>query len=804
MKRVCFLAALLLLLLPRLPLRAGEFEELKENVQLRASSIHELKEKGVLQEGSDGLLVAGTRALEAAQRDLLESENADRARLFTLIAGRTRATPAEVAAKFARSAQTVSPIARNVTPDPWPGPPPGPTPPLPQPGPTPPGDATPLVSERTGVLPMKVLARPFSNIYDAPAADGILLRENVPAFTTFYVYQDKKSDGWYQVGSDTRGTNRGWMKADDVIEWKQNLVVRFTHPDGRKPVLMFREQEPLSKLVALPKAERAQQVEQLYEAVKSGRPPASFPVNSMEPRREVNNEDLYLLPIVDFRENEIDGREGRLLKLAAAARGRGATDFASGSGANIVQPIDPTKGRDIKVDIVFVLDLTRSMQPFVTRTLRMIQSCVQQTGTDPKVANALRFGLWGYRDSPEACGKAIEWNTHNYTGDELQTLVDFAATLGRVEATTTDSVDFEEDVLAGLADAIKQKSWRKDALHQLILVGDAPGREPQKVDPFDQHRPHPIGTASGMTSEAIRKMANEHDGRGIYVSAIYLKSAPQWQRYEQIGASQFGLLSQNRNDQQGRGNFRLLNGMDTAVYGATAQSLADGILEGVRAAQSGQTSELVEAPKPDAGPGGVQSVETEEAGRQAGRELAKNMFRGAFVDYLATVDSPKPPNDVTVWASDKDLLDPVVRGLEEQVLLTKNDLNSLKLTLDRVLNSAVRRDITGEDFFKAMQAVVAAAVSDPLQIANAETLAGTGVVPKFLQGLPYKSRLMNLTQDSWRRMGADRQNQFLQDLDSKLHLYQTLHDSPDQNWQKLNPEDDDGNRVINVPLGALP
>jgi hypothetical protein len=795
MKNIHLIALLLVVL--DFSLRAAEFDELKENVRLRARSLQEMKERGLAREGSDGLLQPGVGPIEATQRGLLDAENADRARLFDLIAARTKTTRGEVVAQFARQAQARETVASTTansntssTPE----------------RSNPQSDKTsssPLIGNRTGVLPMKVLTRPFSNIYDAPSAEGKLLRENVPAFTIFYVYQDKKQEGWYQVGSDTRGGNLGWMKADDVIEWKQNLVVQFTHPDERKPVLLFREEGPLSQLVALPKATRAAQVDQLYETVKSGRPPANFPVSSMEPRREINSKDFYLLPIVDFREDEIDGREGRLLKLAAATRQRGATDFASGNAGNINREIDPTKGREIKVDLVFVMDLTLSMQPFATRTLQMIQNCVQQTGADAKVVSAIRFGLWGYRDSPEICGKSMEWNTHNFTED-LQPLNDFAVTLGGVRATTTDSIDFEEDVLSGVADAVEKTKWRDGAIHQLILVGDAPGREPKKADPFDTHRSHPIGTAREKSAAEIRTMADKvSEGKGVYVSAIYLKSSPKWAKYEQIGTEQFSILSRNRNDLRGHGNFRLLNATDSAIYGATAQSLADGILEAVRAAQSGRTSDLAEPPKVDAG-GGSPNVETEEAGKTAGREMAKNMFRGAFVDYLATVDAPKPPNDVTVWASDKDLLDPVVRGLEPQILLTKKDLNSLKLMLDSVINAGLRGKITGEDLFKALQAVIAAAVSDPGQISSAESLVATGLTPKFLQGLPYRSRLMTLTEDSWRRMSADSQDQFLQDLDNKLHMYQTLHDQKDANWHKLNPDDDDGNKVINVPLDALP
>ena len=73
------------------------------------------------------------------------------------------------------------------------------------------------------------------------------------------------------------------------------------------------------------------------------------------------------------------------------------------------------------------------------------------------------------------------------------------------------------------------------------------------------------------------------------------------------------------------------------------------------------------------------------------------------------------------------------------MFLTKDELNSLKLAVDRVLDAGTRGKITGEDFFQALQAVVAAAASNPEQIQTAETLAKTGLIPDFLKGLPYRS-----------------------------------------------------------------
>jgi len=54
-------------------------------------------------------------------------------------------------------------------------------------------------------LPLRVLARPFSNIYKQPDEKSGIVRENVPVFQSYFVYTrpkvtvaGTKSEGWYE------------------------------------------------------------------------------------------------------------------------------------------------------------------------------------------------------------------------------------------------------------------------------------------------------------------------------------------------------------------------------------------------------------------------------------------------------------------------------------------------------------------------------------------------------------------------------------------------------------------------------
>ena len=126
----------------------------------------------------------------------------------------------------------------------------------------------PIMIEGKTFLPLRVLARPFSNIYKEPDTAKGTVEENVPTFQAYYVYTrpevkatGTEITGWYEVGSDNRGTVLGWMRAEDVLEWKQNMSLAYTHPEGRKPVLLFEKREAVLDLVKAPSNQRKQRAE---------------------------------------------------------------------------------------------------------------------------------------------------------------------------------------------------------------------------------------------------------------------------------------------------------------------------------------------------------------------------------------------------------------------------------------------------------------------------------------------------------------------------------------------------------------
>ncbi len=627
----------------------------------------------------------------------------------------------------------------------------------------------PLPVAEGNPLPLRVIVRPFSPIHAEGKKGATILKENVEPFTIFYVYG--KAEGWVEVGADKRGQVLGWMQAEDVIEWKQTLSLTYAHPEGRKPALMFERRAQAEALVDLPEAERVAAVRALYETIDSGKVPADFPVLSVEPKRALDvKEKFYLLPILEHAPVEIGGREGRLLQIAAAtlaAQGRGATTVRDAEFMSAAtRPTDFSSGklRELKIDVVFVMDLTKSMKPFLDATFTVVKSLSTQMSSLPQFKERMRFGFWGYRDSTTI--KGMEFVTKNFT-PELRAVGPFLDTLASVRVTDADSADFEEDVFSGMHDAITKTAWTPGALRLVILVGDAPS--------------HPLGhawNASGKSERELRALADE---RRVSIFALHLKD-PAHAAYHETAERQFQALSKNRGISEGDASYYAVESSDVAAFAASSTALLKTLARTLAYAQSG-----VNAPVADA------SVEG----------LSGRMMRAALVDWLGARDGAEPPRDITAWVSDKDLIEPSVPAFIVNLLLTKNELDAMVTMLETTLEAGARGSVSGGDFFQELQAIATSAVVAPEQIKSARTLADTGLLPVFLRGLPYRSEVMDLTSELWAGWSQDRQEKFLRDVRAKIEFYKALHDSPDL-WTKLNDGADEDEKVVPVPLEFLP
>jgi len=674
---------------------------------------------------------------------------------------------------------------------------------------------TPVIIEGKQTLPLRVLTRPFSSVYSEPSATAAIIEENLPAFQPLYVYTKPAAndfgdeDQWYEVGRNDQGDVIGWMKAADVMEWKQAMCLAYTHPEGRNPVMMFAKHDTLSDILVGDADTRIAKVDELLTTLDSGAIPADFPLVSMEPKRAVFmliEDQFYLLPILQHEAVNIDGMEGRLMQIAAAttaAGGRGATTLQDNDYVQNV--VTHTEGnsqtlKNLKLEVVYVIDTTASMQPYIDATRAAIRKVVETVADDPQISENIKFGGWAFRDSMDIQG--IEYLTENFSGGLVDAAA-FASKLDQVKEAAVGSKGFPEDVFSGVDDALRKTEWSDDALKMVFLIGDAPS--------------HPKGhewNASGKGAEELNQYAK--DSR-ISITSVHILDADDARKeeYNQQATDQFSTLAYNRGaDASGESSYFAVPANDKGKFESDMDDILNVLIPLVKSArEEGDVSEVVELAAADdfaddVDTGKTVAVEVAKEPAPVAEEseatrVTKNMVKAALVDWIGKEEGVQPPRDIVAWVTDKDIKDPYVPALEVRVLLTKYQLDTLQMVLQELMLAGRSGQENSTGFFESLQATTATLAVTPEQIMNARTLSETGLIPEFLQDLPYNSRIMSMTNQDWNDASQDWQDEFLNDLDAKISYYRNLHDSPDM-WVRLNEGDDPDAYVHPVSLEMLP
>ena len=105
--------------------------------------------------------------------------------------------------------------------------------------------------------------------------------------------------------------------------------------------------------------------------------------------------------------------------------------------------------------------------------------------------------------------------------------------------------------------------------------------------------------------------------------------------------------------------------------------------------------------------------------------------------------------------------------------------------------------------YRATEPKVMRAQQDPVGPANNETLAEAVSISELLDGLPYKSRVMTITEDDWVRMSISEQQALVNDLYDKLERYQRYNGATDL-WVNYLGTEGAGNLLYPMLLDDLP
>ena len=630
----------------------------------------------------------------------------------------------------------------------------------------------PLLQEGKKTLFQRLVSHPGAKLYAGPKAEAKIVADKVKTFTAFYVYaRDARR---LEVGVSTTKAD-GWIDADLTTEWPQAITMLFTDRTTRMPVLFFRDHDSLMQTCTDDKLDtRIKSYLAAAEAARAGKPlDPKLPVIAMEPSdREgaVSRKRFYLMPVLNM-DSQFD-----VTKLVEVA--------SIDPGAKATNPEAAAPPAEMSTGIAFVIDTTISMGPYIEQTLKVVRSIYDKLEKSPN-GDKVAFAVVAYRNSTKA-SPGLDYDTKVIsdftTVKDRKSLED---AMSAVREATKSSHSFDEDSLGGVKAAVDKLSWNKFASRVMLLVSDA-----GPLRGSDQY------SSTGMDPS---EMADYLRTNNIWLTALHVKS-PQGKKNHDVAAQAYRELAKMSN---GTASYIPLDAATpqsgAAAFDKTGKALADSYSRLVDATASGQM--LV---KPTNTP---LAADPEERARQ----LAAISGYAMQLEFLGATRQNKAPNVVRAWVADADLEQlaknpnvPVIT-IEPAVLLTKNQLSDLTAQLKLIIDQATRSQrLGGTDFFQSLISMAAQLTRDPSRFSHqpGQNLAQTGVLGEFLEGLPYKSDVLGMTENDWYNKSVGEQAQFINRLKSRIARYEE-YDKDRTNWESFGSTNS-GDWVYRVPLSMLP
>jgi hypothetical protein len=342
-----------------------------------------------------------------------------------------------------------------------------------------------------------------------------------------------------------------------------------------------------------------------------------------------------------------------------------------------------------------------------------------------------------------------------------------------LSAATVSTPRFDEDSLAGVMSALKEIDWSRFGARYIVLITDA--------GPLSGNDPL---SSTKMNADQVRLYAKDQ-GAAIYTLHLLTPAGAK----DHAGAkSQYEILS-------------TYPGVTKPLYypiaegsvdklGTAVELLADAVVKQIEDASSGKST--------------IGADPAAQAKSDIGADTAAvgHAMRLAYLGRAAKTTAPKL---VQSWMIDRDFAKPSVATVDVRVLLTKAQLSDLQQTLKGVLDAAHEKQFDPAGFYDAVKSVAAALGRDPakLQDPKATSLSQMGLLGEYVEGLPYKSAVLNIDADTWKSWPIAQQNYFLDELERKLALYKAYNEDVSR-WVTLTPGAPASEQVYPVPLDALP
>ena len=672
------------------------------------------------------------------------------------------------------------------------------------------GSREPLLMEGKTTLYQRVLTTPSCKLH--AKADASDAGKEIAPLSQYYVYSD--TGATVEVGADTTGKIAGFLDKSCTVPWKMQLALHFTNSANRNRALIFEQEAGLDNIID--SDDGAQQYKKLYETASKGGQAEG--VISIEPDKYVDpSKNFYLLPILNSVESiypdgnfvykhEIASVTAKDSKSSTdtAAKAKGGDATANGESAQATTKANASAAKDgsnshdpyvvaFKSAIVFVIDSSISMRPYIERTKQAINSIYKSIESN-NLNDSVHFGIVSFRADTKST-PGLEYTTKMYLkpGEavDAKTFNEKVATLDQAKVSSTQ---FDEDAYAGINMALQDINWNNYGGRYIVLITDAGA-----IDAGDKQ------SSTGMDANSLRLEA-QHYGAAVYTMHLLTKSGA---KNHKKAKDQYEILSFNQI--LNKPLYYPVNAGDVKAFGSMVDTLSSSLTAQVKRAVMGQMSAGSSLAASD-------KLKAEADKHKDANDLAKkptNDQEKALVNdsdklglamqlaYLGRVTGAKSPDFLQGWMYDRDVENHNTAVCTPVVLVNRNQLSDLYTLVNGVLESGIAGQLSSDDMFSQLKALAAQMGRDPNQLSKSKSIGEMGIMGELLDDLPYKSMIANLSPEDWYNLGSQEQERIVRALENSLNYIQHCSGDNDR-FIKLNVDADTSDEVYPIPLDALP
>ncbi len=590
--------------------------------------------------------------------------------------------------------------------------------------------------------PLKIIIRREASVYKEPRADNRLLRQTVAPMQFFYVLPSPDDPKQYKIAEDANGhwyrvhtaerakrqTQYGFIHSSDVIEWWHREALAFMpRGDPRDP------RNPARQRV------RFYENDGDWNNGFSNYPDPEVQDDeiaiAMEPKRLGNNG--FVMPVIDAKPDQTaaDGTKHDLFEVAfiTIPRTVAGNDVVDAPDKE-VDEFRKTLG-EFKVDVVFCVDASGSMDPFIAAVVATIEQVSKELGEgDANVKDKYRFGIVTYQGPSEVAIQCTLSDGADH-GEFLRRLRTIKATGGGADG---------EDVLGGVHRAVTGMDWSPIAFKTLVLVGDENGYDAAC---------HPEWNSSKLRAAEIVDLAQPVDDTVATIDGV--KSA--------IMVFAAEIMAENNGD--------VLHALRTQQFSTLTKGFFEGRHLQLQPGNAGGFKQelLATIRLQIGGAGSVQSLITGGSDDIYELDVGAPEFAGVPRPFVVMMEMLKPQDDSagrnatrmhSGWVSGYDTYG--AKTVKEKFLTSKRRCKRLENTLSFVAGEIGGTDINAQALVANLQQRLAAVGIDR----DISPTTPLSEVFQIVGGLPITTKTMSLTPEQIAAQTAADRKRMVENLDS--------------------------------------